>query len=464
MSGEFMMLKKNRILNKKRAMEVLMLASIFIIGFYFLWDFICSNKENYSVPISMVNETRVYTTRKSENTKEIEASEKDKIQEPHGLYAQSAVLMDAKSGRILFEKNGGQKRAMASTTKIMTCILALEYGDLDDVVIASSNAVNQPKVRLGVVEGEEILLRDLLYSLMLESHNDAAVMLAEHIGGSVEGFADMMNQKAQRLGCKNTYFITPNGLDASDENGSHQTTAEELARIMKYCIQDSAQAKQFLAISQTETHHFEDCSHVYKYTCNNHNAFLKMMEGAIAGKTGFTGEAGYCYVGALEQNDKKLIVALLGCGWPNNKGYKWQDTRKLMQYGLDSFEYVMIEMRNISKELADIKIPVVKGVPANGKISGESYTKVWMKNMEEGENTDSTELEQFLLRKDQKIHLQIVMKKQLYAPVEAKTEVGEIQYLLDGNVIKRQTVIVKNMIERRDYQWCVRKTVETFLL
>lgn len=108
MSGEFMMLKKNRILNKKRAMEVLMLASIFIIGFYFLWDFICSNKENYSVPISMVNETRVYTTRKSENTKEIEASEKDKIQEPHGLYAQSAVLMDAKSGRILFEKNGGQ--------------------------------------------------------------------------------------------------------------------------------------------------------------------------------------------------------------------------------------------------------------------------------------------------------------------------------------------------------------------
>ena len=448
-----MMLKKNRILNKKRAMEVLMLASIFIIGFYFLWDFICSNKENYSVPISMVNETRVYTTRKSENTKEIEASEKDRIQEPHGLYAQSAVLMDAKSGRILFEKNGGQKRAMASTTKIMTCILALEYGDLDDVVIASSNAVNQPKVRLGVVEGEEILLRDLLYSLMLESHNDAAVMIA-----------DMMNQKAQRLGCKNTYFITPNGLDASDENGSHQTTAEELARIMKYCIQDSAQAKQFLAISQTETHHFEDCSHVYKYTCNNHNAFLKMMEGAIAGKTGFTGEAGYCYVGALEQNDKKLIVALLGCGWPNNKGYKWQDTRKLMQYGLDSFEYVMIEMRNISKELADIKIPVVKGVPANGKISGESYTKVWMKNMEEGENTDSTELEQFLLRKDQKIHLQIVLKKQLYAPVEAKTEVGEIQYLLDGNVIKRQTVIVKNMIERRNYQWCVRKTVETFLL
>ena len=240
-----MMLKKNRILNKKRAMEVLMFASIFIIGFYFLWDFICSNEENYSVPMCMVNETEVYTTRKIQNTKETEASEKSKIQEPHDLYAQSAVLMDAKSGRILFEKNGGQKRAMASTTKIMTCILALEYGDLDDVVIASSNAVNQPKVRLGVVEGEKILLRDLLYSLMLESHNDAAVMIAEHIGGSVEGFADMMNQKAQSLGCKNTYFITPNGLDASDENGSHQTTAEELARIMKYCIQDSAQAKQF---------------------------------------------------------------------------------------------------------------------------------------------------------------------------------------------------------------------------
>ena len=337
-----MMLKKNRILNKKRAMGVLMLASIFIIGFYFFDNFICSNEGNDSALMSMANETEVYTTRNSENAKETEASEKSKIQEPRDLYAQAAVLMDAKSGRILFEKNGEQKRAMASTTKIMTCILALEYGDLDDVVIASSNAANQPKVRLGVIEGEKILLRDLLYSLMLESHNDAAVMIAEHIGGSVEGFADMMNQKAQSLGCKNTYFITPNGLDASDKNGSHQTTAEELARIMKYCIQDSVQAKQFLTISQTEIYHFEDCSHVYKYTCNNHNAFLKMMEGAIAGKTGFTGEAGYCYVGALEQNNKKLIVALLGCGWPNNKGYKWQDARKLMQYGLDSFEYVMI--------------------------------------------------------------------------------------------------------------------------
>ena len=124
----------------------------------------------------------------------------------------------------------------------------------------------------------------------------------------------------------------------------------------------------------------------------------------------------------------------------------------------------MIGKENISKELADIRIPVVNGVPDNGKISGKSYAKVRMKNMKDGENTDSAELEQVLIRKDQKIHLQIVLKKQLYAPVEAKTEVGEIRYLLDGNVIKRQTVIVKNTIERRIYQWCVRKTVENFLL
>ena len=131
------------------------------------------------------------------------------------LYATSAVLMDADSGRILYEKNGFEKRPMASTTKIMTCILALEKGNAEDIVTASAYAASRPKVHLGVTEGETFRFGDLLYSLMLESHNDAAVMIAEHLGGSVEGFADMMNAKAGELGCEDTYFITPNGLDAA---------------------------------------------------------------------------------------------------------------------------------------------------------------------------------------------------------------------------------------------------------
>ena len=144
---------------------------------------------------------------------------------PSDLYAQSAVLMDADSGRILFAKSGQKERPMPSTTKIMTCILTLENGNLSDTVAVSKNAAGQPEVKLGMKEGESYVLKDLLYSLMLESHNDSAVAIAEHIGGSVEGFAGLMNEKAEELGCFHTYFITPNGLDARDQQGIHHTTA-----------------------------------------------------------------------------------------------------------------------------------------------------------------------------------------------------------------------------------------------
>ena len=153
------------------------------------------------------------------------------------LYAQSAVLMDADSGRVLFGKNAEAILPMASTTKIMTCILALERGNMEDLAEVSDYAASMPKVKLHMQKGETFRLNDLLYSLMLESHNDSAVAIAEHIGGSVEGFADMMNQKAQEIGCKNTYFITPNGLDSQKEITSeewtktvmHSTTAVDLA-------------------------------------------------------------------------------------------------------------------------------------------------------------------------------------------------------------------------------------------
>lgn len=152
------------------------------------------------------------------------------------LYALSAVLMDGDSGRVLYEKEGETPRANASTTKVLTCILALENGKGDDYVQVSSNAAAQPDVRLGIQKGEQYYLEDLLYSLMLQSHNDAAVAIAEHIGGSVEGFAAMMNQKAKEIGCTDTHFVTPNGLDAKDDGGSHHTTARDLALIMRYAI------------------------------------------------------------------------------------------------------------------------------------------------------------------------------------------------------------------------------------
>ena len=150
------------------------------------------------------------------------------------LYSISAALIDGDTGRVLYEKNGYEVRAMASTTKIMTLIIALEYGNRDDIVTVSSYASKMPDVQLGICEGEQYLMSDLMYSLMLESHNDCAVAIAEHVGGSVEGFANMMNDKARELGLEHTYFITPNGLDAEDDKGKHSTSATDLARIMKY--------------------------------------------------------------------------------------------------------------------------------------------------------------------------------------------------------------------------------------
>lgn len=233
---------------------------------------------------------------------------------PTELYAQSAVLMDGDSGRVLFEKNGEEQRPMASTTKILTCILVLENAGLAEVACVSAKAAAQPQVRLGVREGEQYQIKDLLLSLMLESHNDAAVILAEHVGKSLEGFAHMMNQKAAEIGCEKYHFVTPNGLDGEDAGGQHSITAGDLAKIMRYCIRLSPKREEFLAVTRTDSHSFTDVEGKRSFSCVNHNAFLGMMEGALSGKTGFTGKAGYCYVGALQRGEKTFIVVLLACG------------------------------------------------------------------------------------------------------------------------------------------------------
>ena len=155
------------------------------------------------------------------------------------LYAFSAVLMDAESGRILYEKKGEEFLANASTTKILTCILALEEGDLGDQVVISEYAASMPDVQLNITPGERYFLKDLLYALMLESHNDVAVAIAEYLEGNCENFSDKMNQKAKEIGCQNTYFLTPNGLDAVKGQKNHGTTAKDLAQIMRYCIMES---------------------------------------------------------------------------------------------------------------------------------------------------------------------------------------------------------------------------------
>lgn len=372
-------------------------------------------------------------------------------QEPENLYAQSAVLMDADSGRILFSKNGQQERAMASTTKIMTCIVALEYGELEEKVMASENAASQPKVRLGVRQGEEFYLRDLLYSLMLESHNDAAVMIAENIGTSVDGFADMMNKKAEELGCNNTYFITPNGLDAADEKGSHHTTAEDLARIMKYCIVESPKKDMFLEITRTPTYQFSNCQGIRSYSCVNHNAFLQMMEGALSGKTGFTGDAGYCYIGSLKRDKRTFIVALLACGWPNNKSYKWSDTKKLMNYGLENYQY-----QNVWQEINPGTISVKGGIDKKHPFRNEVAVSLEIPEADRGWS--------MLLGSREQVEVEWKKESEIKAPVEKGQKVGEIQYTLRGETLRTFAITIQSDVKEKDLKWYLKTIFNMYLL
>lgn len=358
------------------------------------------------------------------------------------LYARSAVLMDADSGRVLFGKEEDVVRPMASTTKIMTCILALESQKGDQIVAASANAAAQPKVRLGVKEQEQFYLRDLLYALMLESYNDSAVMIAEGISGTVEEFAGLMNQKAKDLGCESTYFVTPNGLDGSDENGTHSTTARDLALIMRYCISQSPCKEEFLEITRTKSYQFTDVEGSRNFSCNNHNAFLDMMDGALSGKTGFTADAGYCYVGALKDGGRTFIVALLACGWPNNKGYKWADTRKLMEYGIANYEY-----RNVWE---DVKLPdifVADGIEEGDPYKAQTEIPLCAKGKEEL---------YVLLRQDESVEVKTEIDDSLQAPVKAGEEAGRIRYLLEGEEIASYAVVTERDMDKKDLEWAVR--------
>lgn len=369
------------------------------------------------------------------------------IEEPSELHALSAVLMDGDSGRVLYEKDGKTPLANASTTKVLTCIVALESSPGDDYVQVSQNAASQPEVRLGLQKGEQYYLEDLLYSLMLKSHNDTAVAIAEHCGGTVEGFARMLNRKAKQIGCKDTYFITPNGLDAQDENDKHHTTAEDLALIMRYAIKN----KTFLHISQTRDYTFSEITGKRTFSVHNANALLDMMDGVLAGKTGYTSQAGYCYVCAWEEEGKTFVVSLLGCGWPNHKTYKWSDTKKLLSYGAYNYDY-----ETYWQEPHTSKILVTDGVE-NMQNIGE---KVYLRG--KCSVTSEDREKEILLKKGEAVTCKTEIPQKVSAPVLKGEKLGRIAYYLDGKLIDFYPVYAERSVEKISFKWYTEKVFHDF--
>lgn len=367
------------------------------------------------------------------------------VSEPQ-LFAQSAVLIDGDTGRVLYGKNENAVLPMASTTKIMTCILALENSSPEDVVTVSDYAASMPDVQLNIRKGESYRMQDLLYSLMLESHNDTAVAIAEHVGGSVEQFAEMMNQKARDIGCTNTYFVTPNGLDGTDkEKGkSHSTTAEELAQMMRYCIRQSPKCKEFLEITRSPSHAFSNLERTRSFSCINHNALLTTMEGAISGKTGFTNGAGYCYIGAVEKEEKTFIAALLACGWPPHKTYKWQDMRSIITYANEAYDYYEI----LGEEVELDAIPVENGIVA------ETGLKVCYPE-------DRTL--KILMRKEEPVTIKKKVARSLTAPVEAGAAAGQIDYFVGDDLVASYPIVATERVGLWDLEFCTKTLLNRFL-
>ena len=265
-----------------------------------------------------------------------------------------------------------------------------------------------------------------------------------------------MNQKAKDLGLSNTYFITPNGLDAKEEVAGeikeHSTTAADLARIMNYCIAKSPQKEVFLEITAAQNHSFEDLDKKRSIHLLNHNSFLSQMKEAFSGKTGFTQGAGYTYVGSAKEGGRVYTIALLGCGWPPHKTYKWSDARKLFAYGLDRYHY-----RDVYQEPELPKIFVNNAVTPFGEMGEEARASLSVRNA--GEKTLP-----LLLADNEEVTVSVSLPEELQAPLEKGQEVGAVVYRLNGEVVGSWPICLEEKVERLTLLWCLQKMMSKYAL
>lgn len=239
------------------------------------------------------------------------------------LNSECAILVEADTGKVIFSKNPDRRHANASTTKIMTAILAVENSQMSDVVRTSAYAASQEPTKLYFKKGERFRMRDMLYSLLIPSHNDTAVAIAEKIGGNVKNFVNMMNAKAVELGCTNTHFATPNGLDAGL---NHYTTARDLSKIARYAWKN----RRIRKVIRTRSITIQNLKgKKYKLTSTN-RLLHERMPGVCGMKTGYTNKAGQCFVGVVKGlNGKTYISVTLGAATSDGR---WADARKLLSY------------------------------------------------------------------------------------------------------------------------------------
>ncbi len=338
-----------------------------------------------------------------------------------------ALIYDRASGNILYEKNGNKQTPMASTTKIMTAIVVLENSNLSDVVTIDSKAAGTGGSRLGLKKNDKITVNDLLYGLMLRSGNDAAVALANYVGGSIQGFASMMNNKAKELGLANSHFVVPHGLD----NDGHYTTAYELAKMADYALK----IDKFKEIVSTKSTTIS--INGYPKAINNTNQLLGSIAGVYGVKTGFTNGAGRCLVSACERDDLDIITVIIGADTTNQRT---ADTIKLINYAYNNFEIVNIKeiIENefyMWEEINCGRIYVNKGVEKELELLLEEIP-----------------YEKMAVEKEENIEIEVDSLFYLEAPVEANQIIGNVKVKRSGEVIEVLDIVVQKGIKKKEIE------------
>lgn len=319
------------------------------------------------------------------------------------ISAKAAVVICMDTKEILFEKSAAQKLPMASTTKIMTALLLSEQPDLYKTVKVTRQMVSVEGSSMGLLEGDIVSYRDLLYGMLLSSGNDAANATAYILGGSIKGFAKMMNEKAAELGLKNTSFVTPSGLD--DEN--HYTTAFDLALLTSEALKNRA----FREACSSKSAVLYYGNPPYRRTLTNHNKLLGDYEGLFGVKTGFTKKSGRCLVTAAERDGKRVVAVTL------NDPDDWNDHKVLLDYGLSKTEVVKFNNNDISDVL-----PIISGDANLVRI--KAAEKSFCTSAQSAKNVTRN----------------IILPQFIYTPIGAGEFIGRVEYMLNSKVISSSNI------------------------
>ena len=335
------------------------------------------------------------------------------VASPGAISAKGACLIEVDSENLIYGKNERVRMPMASTTKIMSAIVAIESGiPLDTLIKVPKDAVGIEGSSIYLELGESITLEALIYGLLLCSANDAAVAIAITISGNVENFVAKMNEKAQALGLADTRFENPHGLDGEN----HYTTAYDLARLMAYCIKNDTFAK----ISGTQKCVFPKGDEASRVMIN-HNRLLRENVGVVSGKTGFTKKSGRCLVSVAEQNGMRLICVTLNA--PND----WNDHKALYDFGFSNYI-------KASFDAVVMQIPVISGDKATITVKSEQFSLL-------------------LPNDDTKIEMRIEAPRFIFADVQSREKIGRVVYYCNGKIIAQKALYSCDEVSQIKYRF-----------